>query len=41
MRDAAYARLTRSGAHFVVDSIADLGPVLDLIEGRLLRGERP
>lgn len=41
MRNAAHARLTRSGAHFVIDSVADLGPVLDGIEGALARGERP
>jgi phosphonoacetaldehyde hydrolase len=41
MRDAAYARLTRAGAHFVIDSVADLDPVLDEIEGALRRGERP
>lgn len=41
MRDAAYARLTRAGAHFVVDSVADLEAVLDEIEGALVRGERP
>lgn len=41
MRDLAYARLTRAGAHFVIDSVADLEPVLDEIEGALARGERP
>ncbi len=41
MRDAAYARLTRSGAHYVIDSVADLDPVLDEINGALRRGERP
>jgi phosphonoacetaldehyde hydrolase len=41
MRADAYARLTRSGAHFVVDSVADLDEVLDEIEGALARGERP
>jgi phosphonoacetaldehyde hydrolase len=29
------------GAHYVVDSVADLLPVLDDIEARLARGERP
>ena len=37
----AYARLARAGAHYVVDSAADLLDVLDEIEGRLARGERP
>ena len=41
MRNAAYATLTRAGAHFVIDSVADLGPVLDEIDGALARGERP
>ena len=38
---AAYAKLSRCGAHFVIDSVADLGPVIDEIEGALARGERP
>jgi len=41
MRDAAYARLTRAGAHFVIDSVAEIDFVLDEIDGALLRGERP
>jgi phosphonoacetaldehyde hydrolase len=41
MRDLAHARLTRSGAHFVIDSVAELMPILDLIDGALARGERP
>lgn len=41
MSDAAYARLTRAGAHYVINSVADLPEVLDDIEGRLRRGERP
>jgi phosphonoacetaldehyde hydrolase len=40
-RGEAYARLQRSGAHAVIDSVADIEPVLDAIEGRLARGERP
>ncbi|MBB6307674.1 phosphonoacetaldehyde hydrolase [Xanthobacter tagetidis] len=40
-RDAAYAALVRSGAHFVIDSVADLEEVLDEIEGALARGEQP
>ena len=40
-RDAAAATLTAAGAHFVVDSVADLLPVMAAIEGRLARGERP
>jgi phosphonoacetaldehyde hydrolase len=41
MRDLAYSQLERAGAHFVIDSIADIGPVLDAIEGAMARGERP
>ncbi len=37
----AVARLTRAGAHYVIDSVADLIEVLDEIEGRLAHGERP
>jgi phosphonoacetaldehyde hydrolase len=31
----------RSGAHYVVDSIADVPPIIDDINARLARGERP
>lgn len=40
-RAAAVATLTKAGAHFVIDSVADLMPILDQIDGRLTRGERP
>jgi phosphonoacetaldehyde hydrolase len=40
-RAAAIDRLTAAGAHFVIDSVADLVPVAFAIEGRLARGERP
>jgi phosphonoacetaldehyde hydrolase len=40
-RDAAYVRMYQTGAHYVVDSIADVPPCLDDIEARLARGERP
>ncbi|MFO1091384.1 MAG: phosphonoacetaldehyde hydrolase [Hyphomicrobiales bacterium] len=40
-RDKAYGELTRAGAHFVIDGVADLLPVIDEIEGCLARGERP
>jgi phosphonoacetaldehyde hydrolase len=40
-RQRAYTRMRQSGAHYVVDSIADLIPCLDAIEDRLARGERP
>jgi len=41
LRDGASSRLYQSGAHYVVDSIADILPCLDDIEARLARGERP
>ena len=40
-RERAYQRLLAGGAHYVVDTIADLPRCLDAIEGRLARGERP
>lgn len=42
-RKLAQARegLARSGAHYVVDTIADLLPVVDDVDTRLARGERP
>ncbi len=40
-RELAYRRMNMSGAHYVVDTIADLMPCLDDIEARLARGERP
>ena len=42
-RKLARARdeLARSGAHYVVDSIADVVPIVDEINARLARGERP
>lgn len=40
-RHHAIRELTVAGAHYVVDSVADLPPLLDLIEGRLARGEVP
>jgi len=40
-RDRIYPTMYQRGAHYVVDSIADLMPVLDDIEARLKRGEKP
>ncbi len=37
----AGAVLSEAGAHYVIDSIADLVPVLEEIEGRLRSGEKP
>ncbi|BAK66379.1 phosphonoacetaldehyde hydrolase [Sphingobium sp. SYK-6] len=33
--------LARAGAHYVIDTIADLPPIIDAIEARLAGGERP
>ncbi len=41
LRAKAEAQLLGAGAHFVIDSIADLMPVLDEIEARMARGETP
>jgi phosphonoacetaldehyde hydrolase len=39
--EPARQRLARTGAHYVIDSIADLLPVIDAIEIRLAAGEKP
>ena len=39
--DRAYQRLHQGGAHYVVDSISEVPPILDDINARLARGERP
>ena len=41
LRARAAGKLLQSGAHYVVDSIADLVPCLDDIAARLARGEKP
>lgn len=41
LRQAATARLAGAGAHYVIDTIAGIGPVLDEIDRRLARGEKP
>ena len=41
MRERAYERMHQGGAHYVVDTIADLMPCLDDIEARLAQGEKP
>lgn len=41
MKAAAYAEQRRTGAHYVIDTVADIDWVIDDIEGRLVRGERP
>lgn len=40
-RDAAAAKLHAAGAHYVIDSVADLLPVLDDIGAKLARGIKP
>ena len=37
----AYRRMLQSGAHYVVDGIADVPPILDEISHHLAAGERP
>jgi len=39
--DKAYQRMYQMGAHYVVDGISDVPPILDDINARLARGERP
>lgn len=41
LRAPALQRLRRSGAHYVAGSLPDALPLLDEIEARLARGERP
>lgn len=41
LAQSAREALAKSGAHYVVDSIADVGPVIGDINLRLARGERP
>jgi len=40
-RQAAYKRFYQAGAHYVVDSIADVVPCLEEIQLRLQAGETP
>jgi phosphonoacetaldehyde hydrolase len=40
-RSRAYARMRQCGAHYVVDTIADLLPCIDDIQQRIRRGETP
>ncbi len=39
--DSARRQLTAAGAHYVIDSVAELEPVIDEIQARLARGGRP
>lgn len=38
---AARARLAACGPHYLIDTVADLVPVVDHISARIVRGERP
>lgn len=40
-RERAYTRLHQCGAHYTVDSIADIMPCIDDIQARIHRGEAP
>lgn len=40
-RERAYARMQQCGAHYTVDSIADVMPCIDDIQARIRRGEAP
>src|SRR5271165_1011489 len=40
LRSAAVKKLVSAGAHYVIDSVADLTPVTEVIEARLASGER-
>ena len=40
-RKKACAQLEQAGAHYVIDSVVDLLPVIDQISQRLARGEKP
>jgi phosphonoacetaldehyde hydrolase len=41
LADGAHAALQATGADYVIDSVADLLPVVDAIERRLSAGEQP
>ncbi len=38
---AARARLTECGPHYIIDTVAELIPVVDEISARIVRGDRP
>ena len=40
-RDRAHRRMAQAGAHYVVDTIADMMPCIEDIQARIERGERP
>lgn len=40
-RDLAAIKLGRAGAHYVIDTVADLPAVIEMLEARLAKGEQP
>ena len=40
-RVRAFPKLAEAGAHYVIDTIADLLPIIDAIDARLVAGEAP
>jgi phosphonoacetaldehyde hydrolase len=40
-RERAYTRMAQCGAHYVVDTIADIMPCIEDIQARIRRGETP
>jgi phosphonoacetaldehyde hydrolase len=40
-RERAYTRMAQCGAHYTVDTIADIMPCIDDIQARIRRGEAP
>ncbi len=40
-RERAFTRMRQAGAHYVVDSIADVLPCVEAIQARIQRGEHP
>ena len=40
-RERAYARMQQCGAHYTVDTIAEIMPCIDEIQARIRRGEAP
>ena len=41
LRAKAEDKMRRSGAHYVIDTVADLMPCMDDIQTRIMRGEKP
>ena len=41
LREQATEALKKSGAHYIIDSVADLEPIINAIEQRIQSGEKP